>query len=72
MIIRIFIALLVLNLVAFVVRAEASGRLSEDVATASTSAQIVEVQERVSGYFGDDSFEALTDIGARFPSDYAG
>ncbi|SNC76216.1 hypothetical protein SAMN04487881_3306 [Marinobacter sp. es.048] len=68
MIIRIFVALLALNLLAFVVRAEASGRVFEQVESTTTSEQIFEMQERVSGDFEDDSSEAFTEIGSRLLS----
>lgn len=68
MIIRIFVALLALNLVAFVVRAEASGRVFEEAGNATTSEEIFEIQERVSGEFKDDSSEAFTEIGSRLLS----
>jgi hypothetical protein len=68
MIIRIFVALLALNLAAFVVRAEASERVFEQVESKTTSEQIFEIQERVSGDFGDDSSEVFTEIGSRLLS----
>ncbi len=68
MIIRIFVALLALNLVAFVVRAEASGRVFEEAGSVTTSEEIFEIQERVSGEFKDDSSEAFTEIGSRLLS----
>lgn len=68
MIIRIFVALLALNLVAFVVRAEASGRVFEEVEKAPTTEQIYELQEQMSGDFDDDSSEAFTEIGSRLLS----
>ncbi|WP_417565927.1 hypothetical protein [Marinobacter sp.] len=68
MIIRIFVALLALNLVAFVVRAEASGRVFEAVENAPTTEEIYELQERMSGDFDNDSSEAFTEIGSRLLS----
>ncbi|PHQ24551.1 hypothetical protein CLH62_16785 [Marinobacter guineae] len=68
MIIRIFVALLALNLVAFVVRAEASGRVFEEVENAPTTEEIYELQERMSGDFENDSSEAFTEIGSRLLS----
>ena len=68
MIIRIFVALLALNLVAFVVRAEASERVFEQVESTTTSEQIFEMQERVSGDYEEDSSEAFTEIGSRLLS----
>jgi len=68
MIIRIFFALLALNLVAFVVRAEASGRLFEEIEKAPTAQQIYELQERMSGDFDQDSSEAFSEIGSRLLS----
>lgn len=61
MIIRIFVALLALNMVAFVVRAEAEERgVAEDV---------YELQERMAGDFErDDSKDALAEIGSRLLS----
>ena len=68
MIIRIFVALLALNLVAFVVRAEASERVFEQVESKTASEQIFEIQERVSGDFGEDSSDAFAEIGSRLLS----
>ncbi|MDX1598864.1 hypothetical protein [uncultured Marinobacter sp.] len=61
MIIRIFVTLLALNMVAFVVRAEAEERVvAEDV---------YELQERMAGDFErDDSEDALAEIGSRLLS----
>ena len=66
MIIRIFLVLLALNLVAFVVRAEASERPAiieeiypEDVYT---------LQDRMSGDFESKDEDALTDLGSRLLS----
>ncbi|MBU2954096.1 hypothetical protein [Marinobacter sp. F3R08] len=68
MVIRIFVALLALNLLAFVVRAEASGRVFEVVESATTSEQVIEMEDRVFGDFEDDSSEAVTEIGSRLLS----
>lgn len=68
MIIRIFVALLALNLVAFVVRAEAAGRVFEQADTTTASEEIFAIQERVSGDFEEDSSEAVTEIGSRLLS----
>lgn len=68
MIIRIFVALLALNLVAFVVRAEASGRVFEEMENTTTSEAIFQVQERVAGDYEEDSSEAFTEIGSRLLS----
>jgi len=68
MIIRIFVALLALNLVAFVVRAEASERVFEQIESTTTSEQIFEMQERVSGDFEEDSSDVFTEIGSRLLS----
>ena len=65
MIIRIFVALLALNLIAFVVRAEASGRAFEEAENAPTAEEIYELQERMSGDFDYDSSEAFAEIGSR-------
>lgn len=67
MIIRIFVALLALNLVAFVVRAEASEHrffTAEEV----RSEDISELQERMSGDFEEDSTDAIAEIGSRLLS----
>ncbi|WP_273202896.1 hypothetical protein [Marinobacter subterrani] len=68
MIIRIFVALLALNLVAFVVRAEAAGRVFEEIEKTPTAEQLYELQERMSGDFKDDESEAFTEIGSRLLS----
>ena len=68
MIIRIFVALLALNLVAFVVRAEAAERPFDDVGETMSAQEIYELQERMSGDFEEDSSEAFTEIGSRLLS----
>lgn len=69
MIIRIFVALLALNLVAFVVRADAAERpFGEDPESVSTVQEIYQIQERTVGNFEDDSSEAVTEIGSRLLS----
>lgn len=65
MIIRIFIALLVLNLVAFVVRAEAGERVFADEFPAEN---IYELQEKMSGDSENDEYEAITEVGSRLLS----
>lgn len=67
MIIRIFIALLALNMVAFVVRAEAS---EHDVyLNGSQHEDLYELQEEMSGDFGHgDSVDAISAIGSRLLS----
>jgi len=66
MIIRIFVALLALNMIAFVVRAEADERV---VADESISEDVYELQERMAGDFErDDTEDALTEIGSRLLS----
>ncbi|RBP33837.1 hypothetical protein DET50_101180 [Marinobacter pelagius] len=69
MIIRIFVALLALNLVAFVVRADAAERpFSEDPEPVNTVQELYQIQERIVGNFEDDSSEAITEIGSRLLS----
>lgn len=65
MIIRIFVALLALNLVAFVVRAEAAERVFDDIDGTVTTEDIYELQERMSGDFDEDSAEAFSELGSR-------
>lgn len=65
MIIRIFAALLALNLVAFVVRAEAAERVFNDLGETITTEEIVELQERMSGDFEDGHVEAFSELGSR-------
>ncbi|SFR55996.1 hypothetical protein SAMN04488073_2823 [Marinobacter gudaonensis] len=68
MIIRIFVALLALNLVAFVVRAEASERVFEEAEMTTASEEIFAIQERVSGDIDEDSSDAFAEIGSRLLS----
>ncbi|MGF2736395.1 hypothetical protein [Marinobacter sp. DUT-1] len=69
MIIRIFVALLALNLVAFVVRADAAERpFGEDPEPVNTVQELYQIQERMVGNFEDDSSEAITEIGSRLLS----
>lgn len=66
MITRIFLALLILNTVAFVVRAEAGERetLPNEIYVGDTH----EIQDRMSGDFIYDSEDALMDLGSRLLS----
>lgn len=66
MIIRIFLALLILNTVAFVVRAEAGERetLPKEIYLGDPS----EIQNRMSGDFIYDDEDALMDLGSRLLS----
>lgn len=66
MIIRLFIALLILNTVAFVVRAEAGER--ETLPTELYSGNPSEIQDRMSGDFVYDDEDALMDLGTRLLS----
>ncbi|MFO7528485.1 MAG: hypothetical protein R6W86_06735 [Marinobacter sp.] len=69
MIIRIFVALLILNLVAFVVRADAAERpFGEDPEPLNAVQEIYQIQERMVGNFEDDTSEAFTEIGSRLLS----
>ena len=69
MIIRIFAALLALNLVAFVVRADAAEHEFDHADIALSAAQEVnEIQERGSGQYEQDSSEAFSEIGSRLLS----
>ncbi len=65
MIIRLFVALLALNLVAFVVRAEAAERVFDDIGEVVTTEDIYELQERMSGDFDNDPTEAFSELGSR-------
>lgn len=65
MIIRIFVALLVLNLVAFVVRAEASERVFDELSETGTAEDVYKLQERMSGDFDDGPAEAVSELGSR-------
>ncbi len=66
MIIRIFLALLVLNAVTFVVRAEAGE--SEPLPAQIYSGDVAEIQDRMSGDFVYDGGDALVDLGTMFLS----
>ncbi|MCM0611150.1 hypothetical protein KFJ24_01530 [Marinobacter sediminum] len=65
MIIRIFVALLALNMVAFVVRAEAAERVFSGMGDTITTEDLYELQERMSGDFDQDSSDAFSAIGSR-------
>lgn len=66
MVIRIFVALLALNMVAFVVRADAAER---DLSRYDVSPDTVyELQEEMSGDFERNEADALTEIGSRLLS----
>lgn len=66
MIIRIFLALLILNTVAFVVRAEAGER--ETLPNEIYAGDPHEIQDRMSGDFIYDDEDALMDLGSRLLS----
>lgn len=67
MIIRLFLLLLALNLVAFVVRAEAQERPA--IAAELYPDELTELQDRMSGDFGDtEESDALTTLGSRLLS----
>lgn len=73
MIIRLFIALLALNFLAFVVRAEAAEPILADRMMAErddmiTAEQIYELQEWMSGDYQDDHLDAVAAIGSRLLS----
>ncbi|MBS8239394.1 hypothetical protein DYI22_02645 [Marinobacter lipolyticus] len=66
MIIRIFVALLALNMVAFVVRAEAGERVIADEVIAE---DVYELQEQMAGEFDDNNAQdAMSEIGSRLLS----
>ncbi|QSP96271.1 hypothetical protein LPB19_07810 [Marinobacter salinisoli] len=65
MIIRIFVVLLALNLVAFVVRAEADELVFDDRAEASTVEQVLGAQERLTGNPDDSSIGVFSELGSR-------
>ncbi len=67
MIIRIFVALLVLNVAAFVVRAEAADRGFNELSEMMTTEDVYELQQRMSGDFDDDA-DAFAEIGSRLLS----
>ncbi|MFW5825514.1 MAG: hypothetical protein ACOCVV_11200 [Marinobacter sp.] len=66
MIIRLFVALLILNTVAFVVRAEAGER--ETLPSEIFHGDAAEIQDRMSGDFIYDDEDALMDLGTRLLS----
>lgn len=70
MIIRIFIALLVLNIAAFVVRADASERMPGEYDEVMTTEEVYQLQRQMSGNFDDESSDAdaAMEIGARLLS----
>jgi hypothetical protein len=67
MIIRIFVALLALNLVAFVVRAEAAEREPDGMSKTVSVVEIYEQQKRAAGDYDsdDDDLDAVSEIGSR-------
>ncbi|MDF0751902.1 hypothetical protein NLU14_16860 [Marinobacter sp. 71-i] len=65
MIIRIFIALLALNMIAFVVRAEANERVFADETPAEN---VYQLQEEMSGDFDREESDMYTTIGSRLLS----
>ncbi|MDO6441125.1 hypothetical protein [Marinobacter sp. 2_MG-2023] len=67
MIIRIFITLLVLNVAAFVVRAEAAGHGFDELSEIMTTEDVYELQQRMSGDYDDDA-DAVAEIGSRLLS----
>lgn len=67
MIIRIFVALLVLNVAAFVVRAEAADRGFNELSEMMTTEDVYELQQRMSGDFDDDA-DGFAEIGSRLLS----
>lgn len=70
MIIRIFVALLVLNIAAFVVRADASERAFEATSETMTVEDVYELQQRVVGDVDEDDSDAIAvaEIGSRLLS----
>ena len=67
MIIRIFVALFVLNVAAFVVRAEAAGPVFDELSEIMTTEDVYELQQRMSGDF-DEEADAFAEIGSRLLS----
>jgi hypothetical protein len=65
MIIRIFVVLLALNMLAFVVRAEASERVFADEVPVQ---DVYALQEQMSGDFEQDSFDTYAAVGSRLLS----
>lgn len=70
MIIRIFVALLVLNVAAFVVRAEASEHSFDGLSKVTTIEDVYEIQQQVTGDLHEDNHnvDAVTEIGSRLLS----
>lgn len=68
MIIRIFVALLVLNVAAFVVRADASERSRDELSEITTAEDVYQLQKQRSGDFDEDNTYAVTEIGSRLLS----
>lgn len=68
MIIRIFVALLVLNVAAFVVRAEASERSRDELSNITTTEDVYQLQRQRSGDFDESDTYAVTEIGSRLLS----
>lgn len=68
MIIRIFLALLVLNVAAFVVRADASERVFDELSEITTTEDVYQLQQQMSGDFEDDNSDAVAEIGSRLLS----
>lgn len=69
MIIRIFVALLVLNVAAFVVRAEAAEHaFGNAVSEAMTVEDVYALQQRMSGDFSENDSDAVAEIGSRLLS----
>ncbi|MDC0662586.1 hypothetical protein [Marinobacter sp. SS21] len=66
MVIRIFVALLALNMLTFVVRADAAER--EPVLAEIAVDNLYQLQEQMSGDFERDETDALTEIGSRLLS----
>ncbi len=65
MIIRIFVALLALNMIAFVVRAEANDRIFADEVPAE---DIYQLQDEMSGDFDREEADMYTNLGSRLLS----
>ncbi|PXX90220.1 hypothetical protein DIT71_11995 [Marinobacter vulgaris] len=65
MIIRIFVALLALNMIAFVVRAEAGERVFADEMPAE---DIYQLQDQMSGDFESDDVDMYANLGSRLLS----
>ncbi|PCM43703.1 hypothetical protein [Marinobacter sp. ANT_B65] len=67
MIIRIFVALFVLNAAAFVVRAEAAERGFNELSETMTIEDVYELEQRMAGD-SDDEADAVAEIGSRLLS----